>query len=93
MAKKITEEEISRRLQVWAECGYSSNKAAKIIGINRRGFDRFLDQYAMTDKKASLGFIEQTNPVIRDVPAKRVKRYLLTCGQNATAVHEGCRRW
>jgi len=85
----LDQSEIDHRLKVWVECGKSSKQASEILGMDRRGFDRFLDKYARDDKLQSLGQLEQTEIVNLALPKTGCKRYLLTCAQSNTAVHGG----
>ena len=90
MPARLTKEEIERRLDIWRnQCGRSSHRAAEIVGVDRRAFDRMVDRYASEEKKASLGQLEQTEIVDLPLPTKGCKRYLLTCAQNNTNVHKG----
>jgi len=89
MAANLTQKQIDERLQIWRECGMSSRKAAPIIGVTRRSLDKMISRHATEEKLISLGQLEQTEAVRRESPKKGCKRYLLTCAQNNTAIHEG----
>ena len=60
MSNKLTAGEIAVRLELWRECGYSSQEASKQAGVGRRSFDRFLERYADKDAPISKGVFDQT---------------------------------
>lgn len=87
---KLSDGEIVHRLEVYKNCGFSAQSAAKVIGITRRAFDRFLDKYGDKDQPIPKGVFDQTKIKSIATPRKgQIKRYLLTCAQNNTKVHEG----
>lgn len=88
MSNKLTAGEIAVRLELWRECGYSSQEASKQAGVGRRSFDRFLERYADKDAPISKGVFDQTTIKKIAKPKKgHVKRYILTCAQNNTNIH------
>lgn len=88
-ARPLAQEEIDKRIKVWIDFGKSSTRAAEHFGIDRRGFDKFLDKYAPEAKLQSLGQLEQTEIVKLAPPESGCTRYLLTCAQNGTKIHQG----
>lgn len=89
--RRLSPEVIEERLRIWEECGRSSNQAAKIVGIDRRAFDMFLDRYAQEQKDHQtpmVGELVQTKIIDLGIP-KKTRRYLLTCAQNNTRIHAG----
>jgi len=89
MARNLTPEEIEERLQIWREHGRSNQKTAEHLGVDRRTVDKFIHRHATEEKMISLGQLEQTEAVKLLPPKKGCKRYLLTCAQNNTSIHEG----
>ena len=88
MTNKLTSGEIADRIELWRECGYSSQEASKQTGIGRRAFDRFLERYVDKDAPISKGVFDQTKIKKIAKPRKgQVKRYILTCAQNNTNIH------
>jgi hypothetical protein len=88
----ISPEVIQHRLEVWQSCGFSANKAARELGIDRRTMDVFLDRHASDIKtqkvQPMVGELSQTDILDHGTPST-TKRYLLTCAQNNTRVHSG----
>tara|TARA_R110000796_G_scaffold15370_2_gene48977 strand:- start:213 stop:1832 length:1620 start_codon:yes stop_codon:yes gene_type:complete len=92
MARTLTQDEIKERLRiVLDEYAGSSQAACKDprINVNRRTLDKFMTRHASEEKLKSLGQLEQTETVKLPIPEKGCTRYLLTCAQNSTKVHDG----
>ena len=90
MANRLTEKEITERVDHWRDCDQSSQVACERFGINRRSFDRFLDKYSKAVKESAIskGVFDQTKIKKIAKPKKgQVKRFILTCAQNNTNIH------
>ena len=90
MANRLTEKEVTERVDHWRDCDQSSQVACERFGIDRRSFDRFLDKYSKEVKESAIskGVFDQTKIKKIAKPKKgQVKRFILTCAQNNTDIH------
>lgn len=89
--KPLNVSELQDVMHAYRQCDGNAALAAEYLGLNRQTFrNRLMEARRRADEcSVVVGQANAVNPVVLPLPKRgQVKRYMLSCAQNCTHVHE-----